>query len=501
MKITMIKKTIILLGILVISGACSKDYLEVRPEGTPLEENYYSTQEEAYSGLISVYDVLGKQSKGFENLITMMNAGSDDHYAGGGGATDGAGIQSFSNYSLDASTLPASYWNDFYQGVFRANILIAKLPEVPMEESLIQRYSAEAKALRAYYYFELVRLFRNIPLIVDPLETSQIYDVLQADPAEVYLQIETDLNEAIPNLPLTLADLENEAGRITQGAAMAVLGKVYLYQGKNQLAAETLAQVNGMPGGTSKYGYKLLDDFNTLWTISNKFNTESILVSSHSDQSNAGWDNWGSGSDEGNSINIMVGPRNYNAMGGPDYVAGWSFNPVTQDLYDQMKGDPRFEATIADIKALKEDGLADYTPGYMDTGYFLNKFMPLNSDKSTGGGAVELNFKQNVYIIRLADTYLMEAEALGGQGSRAQALLDAVRNRVGLGSVPVSLDAIFKERRIELAGEGHRWFDLVRTGRAASRLSDRGFTAGKNEIFPIPLQELENTLLEQNPNY
>ena len=501
MKITMIKQTIILLGILVISGSCSKDYLEVRPEGTPLEENYYSTQEEAYSGLISVYDVLGKQSKGFENLITMLNAGSDDHYAGGGGATDGAGIQSFSNYSLDASTLPASYWNDFYQGIFRANILIAKLPEVPMEESLIQRYSAEAKALRAYYYFELVRLFRNIPLIVDPLETSQIYDVLQADPAEVYLQIETDLNAAIPNLPLTLADLENEAGRITQGAAMAVLGKVYLFQGKNQLAAETLAQVNGTPGGTSKYGYKLLDDFNTLWTISNKFNTESILVSSHSDQSNAGWDNWGSGSDEGNSINIMVGPRNYNAMGGPDYVAGWSFNPVTQDLYDQMKGDPRFEATIADIKALKEDGLADYTPGYMDTGYFLNKFMPLNSDKSTGGGAVELNFKQNVYIIRLADTYLMEAEALGGQGSRAQALLDAVRNRVGLGSVPVSLDAILKERRMELAGEGHRWFDLVRTGRAGSQLSDRGFTTGKNEIFPIPLQELENTLLEQNPNY
>src|SRR5690606_8872990 len=102
---------------------------------------------------------------------------------------------------------------------------------------------------------------------------------------------------------------------------------------------------------------------------------------------------------------------------------------------------------------------------------------------------------------RLADTYLMEAEALGGQGNRAQALLDAVRNRVGLGSAPVSLAAILKERRMELAGEGHRWFDLVRTGRAASRLSDRGFTTGKNEIFPIPLQELENTLLEQNPNY
>jgi hypothetical protein len=501
MKFKIVKQIILILVMVVVTASCSKDYLEVRPEGTPLEENYYSTQEEAYSGLISVYDVLGKQSKGFENMVTMFNAGSDDHYAGGGGATDGAGIQSFSNYSLDASTLPASYWNDFYQGIFRANILIAKLPDVPMEESLKQRYSAEAKTLRAYYYFELVRIFRNIPLIIDPLETSQIYEVEQADPALVYQQIETDLSQAIPELPVKLADLENEAGRITQGAAMAILGKVYLYQGKNTLAAQTLAQVNGTPGQTSKYGYKLLDDFSALWTISNKFNSESILASSHTDQSNAGWGNWGSGSDEGNSINIMVGPRNYNAMGGPDYVAGWSFNPITQDLYDQMQGGPRFDATIADIKALKEDGLADYTPGYMDTGYFLKKFMPLNSDKSTGGGAVELNFKQNVYIIRLADTYLMEAEALEGQGSRAQALLDAVRARVGLSPVPVSLEAIYHERRMELAGEGHRWFDLVRTGRAADRLSDRGFTAGKNEIFPIPLQELENTLLEQNPNY
>lgn len=501
MKLTVIKHSIIFIGTLVIASSCSKDYLEVRPEGTPLEENYYSTQEEAYSGLISVYDVLGKQSKGFESMVTMFNAGSDDHYAGGGGATDGAGIQSFSNYSIDASTLPASYWNDFYQGIFRANILIAKLPDVPMEESLQLRFAAEAQVLRAYYYFELLRVFRNIPLIVDPLETSQIYEVLQAEPAEVYKQIEMDLNDAIPNLPVKLVDIENEAGRITQGTAMAILGKVYLYQGKNQLAAETLAQVNGTPGGTSKYGYKLVDDFNSLWIISNKFNTESILASSHTDQSNAGWGNWGSGSDEGNSINIMVGPRNYNATGGPDYVSGWSFNPITQDLYDTMKDDPRFESTIADLKALKADGLADYTPGYKDTGYFLKKFMPLNSDKSTGGGAVELNFKQNVYIIRLADTYLMEAEALGGQGNRAQALLDAVRIRVGLGSIPVSKNAILKERRKELAGEGHRWFDLVRTGRAASILADRGFTPGKNEIFPIPLQELENTLLEQNPNY
>ena len=127
--------------------------------------------------------------------------------------------------------------------------------------------------------------------------------------------------------------------------------------------------------------------------------------------------------------------------------------------------------------------------------------MPMKSDFSTGGGNGELNYKQNVYAIRLADTYLMEAEALGATGPRAQALLDAVRARVGLPSTPVSLDAIIAERRLELAGEGHRWMDLVRTGRAATVLASRGFIAGKNEIWPIPLKELENTKIVQNPNY
>jgi hypothetical protein len=129
------------------------------------------------------------------------------------------------------------------------------------------------------------------------------------------------------------------------------------------------------------------------------------------------------------------------------------------------------------------------------------KFIPRRTDIRTGGGAVELNFQQNDYIIRLADTYLLEAEALNGTGTRAQALLDAVRARVGLPSVPVSMDAIKTERRLELAGEGHRFFDLVRWGDAPAKLGSRGFVTGKNEVFPIPQRELQGTKLVQNPNY
>jgi hypothetical protein len=238
--------------------------------------------------------------------------------------------------------------------------------------------------------------------------------------------------------------------------------------------------------------------------VSNKFNTESILEVSHTNRGNTGWGNWGSGSDEGNSVNVMVGPRSYSRPSGstaPDYATGFSFNPITQDLYDVIKTDPRFKSTVADLKALKAAGLVDYIPGYQDTGFFIKKFMPLTADITTGGGDAVLNYRQNMYVMRLADTYLMEAEALGGTGARAQALLDAVRARVGLTPVAVSIDAIIAERRVELACEGHRWYDLVRTGRAASVLAKRGFVAGKNEIWPIPLKELENTQIVQNPNY
>lgn len=503
MKIKNIKYTLIVFGAFLAATSCSEDFLTVEPKGLPLEANYYKNESEAYSALVATYDIVGKQSRGFENMLCMLNAGSDDFFAAGGGATDGAGIHAFDNYTLDQINLPRSYWGDFYKGIARANILLVKLPAVPMDEAKKARFAAECKALRAYYYFELVRTFKNIPLILEPLAPNDIYKVVQSAPGDVYAQIEKDLNEAIPVLPITVQKA-TEDGRFSKGAVKAILGKVLLYEGKNTEAAAQFADVNGTPGGTSMFGYKLLGSYADLWKIGNKFNSESIVEVSHTDKSNADWGFWGGDNDEGNSVNIMVAPRGYTRPANstaPDYISGWSFNTVSQSLFDVLKNDPRFASTILDMKALKAAGVADWAPNYQDTGYFLKKFIPLNSDTSTGGGATALNYKQNIYTIRLADTYLMEAEALGGTGARAQALLDAVRARVGLGSVPVSINAIMAERRLELAGEGHRWFDLVRTGQAATVLAGKGFKAGKNEIWPIPQKDLENTVMQQNPNY
>ncbi|HWR99473.1 MAG TPA: RagB/SusD family nutrient uptake outer membrane protein [Prolixibacteraceae bacterium] len=503
MKVKVFNYLFIAAAMVFSLGSCDEAFLEVQPEGQFLSANYYADKDQAYAALVGVYDVLRKNSGGFENMISMMNAGSDDHYAGGGGASDGAGIQGFSNYTLNSTIMPGSFWNDYYQGIFRANTLLSKLPDITMDAALKARFTAETKALRAYYYFNLVIMFKNVPLLLEPLTATNMYDVTQATPVAVYTQIEKDLNEAIADLPSTVS-ASTEAGRLTKGAAQAILGKVYLYDKKPSLAAAQLALVNGTPGGTSQYGYRLLSSFSDLWVTSNKFNTESILEVSHSSAGNSDWGWWGSSSDEGNTLNVMVGPRSYSRPSGStaeDIPSGWSFNVFTQEFYDAMKLDPRFGATVYDLKALKAAGKADYIGGYMDTGYFLNKFLPRRADVRTGGGAMELNYKQDTYAIRLADTYLLEAEALGGTGSRAQALLDAVRTRAGLPSVPVSMAAIKAERRMELAGEGFRFFDLVRWGDAASKLGSRGFVANKHEIFPIPYRELQGTKMVQNPGY
>lgn len=491
--------------------ACKKSFLDVKPKGTDLESNYYRNQTEAFNGLTAVYDVVGWQGGGFVTKENAMDAASDDHYAGGGNATDINDLQVFSNYTLSPTVGPSyELWRAGFSGVFRANVLLQKLPNVPMDEATKARYKAEATALRAYFYFDLVRLFKAVPLLTESIAADKIYDVTQADPAVVYKQIEDDLKAAIaePNLP-NKVNVATEGGRLTKGAVHALLGKVYLYEQKWNDAAAEFAIVNGTPGQENPtYGYKLLANFADLWKTQNKFNAESILEVGHSSTS-AG--DWGCiACTEGNVLNIIVGPRDYKVLkaGAPDYISGYSFLPFTKNFFDAIHFDPRNKPTVANLDSLKAAGIADYTPGYMNTGYFINKFAGRQADKTTGGGAPELNYPQNIYEIRLADTYLMEAEALirgGGNSARATALMTAVHTRAYNDGATHNLAATFenlkRERRLELGAEGHRWFDLVRWGDAATVLGSRGFVAGRNEYLPIPLNDLNNTKIQQTKEW
>jgi starch-binding outer membrane protein, SusD/RagB family len=503
MKNLKTKHLLIAIAIIIATSSCSKDFLETKNEGSITEVDYYKTEAQGYSALVAAYSAMRKNSGGFENNITMLNAASDDHNAGGAGPSDGLGIHRMADFSINSVTIPDSFFKVPFEGIYNANLVLEKVPAIAMDATKKQRFLAEAKALRAYYYFNLVSMFGNVPLLLKTYTTADISNIIQSPSAEVYAQIEKDLTEAIPVLPLNLAP--EELGRFTKGAATALLGKAYLYDKKYPQAVTQLALVNGTPGSTSAFGYKLLDKFSDLWKVNNKFNTESILEIYHTNQSNAKWSNWGGPEALGNVVNVMVGPRGYSNIKGEDIPNGWSFNPVLPELYNLLKQDPkdvRFTATILDLNELVANGkIKPFTEGDGNTGYFLNKFIPRRADVSPSGQQ-ELNYQQDTYAIRLADTYLMEAEALGGTGARAQALFDAVRKRAGLlPNVTVSIDAIINERRLELAGEGFRWLDLVRTGKAATALAKKGFTTGKNEVLPIPQLELKGTKLIQNPNY
>ncbi len=497
-------KYLLLFAVAIMVFSCGKSFLEVDPKGTQLEGNFYQNADEALEALIAVYDQLGGISSSYINKFTAVLSASDNHYTGGANATDVNNLQVWSNYTLDPATGPqGGLWDRGFSGVFRANVLISKLPDIAMDENLKNRYMGEAKFLRAYFYFDLVRLFENIPLFPEPLSAGQIYNVLQADPADVYALIIEDLTFAVGNLPNTVP-AATEGGRATAGTARALLGKVYLQLEQYTDAAQQLGEVNGTPGGTSQYGYSLLSNYAALWEVDNKQNSESILSINHTDK--ALWGDWGCiPCAEGNWLNTMSAPRNFNRIDTvvPDYFSGWSFFVITPELQSAMFGDPRYDVTVVDIQAMEDAGYISYEKGYMNTGWFLGKYLPLKADMSDGGNVFG-NFAQNIYDIRLAGTYLMEAEALVMAGSnlgRAQDLLDAVRNRVGLPSVPVTMDAIKLETRFELVGEGQRWFDLVRWGDAATALAFKGYVKGKHEVLPIPLLELENTLLVQNSEY
>jgi hypothetical protein len=486
--------------------SCKKSSLELTPKGQFSEENYYSTPDQAFTGLVAAYSALNTQTGGIDNTyadpLGALNSASDDCYAGGGSSSDMTTWQAVSNYSmLTPATGPqGEFWAINYAGINRCNLFLSKIPNVQgLTADLQKRYVAESKFLRAHYYFDLVRIFRNIPLITAPFpanDLNSLYTTGQAKPEDVYAQVEKDLTEAMPDLPVTISG--SELGRATQGSAKALFGKVLLYEKKYTAAAAQFADVNGTPGGTSKYGYKLMDTYGSIFSPDNKFNSESIFEIARTGTQSYSWGNWNQF--KSSVYTQMVGPRSYT---GPIYWGGWGFNPVTLNLVNAIKGDPRYPYTAANIDSLTKATKSAYSPGFDNTGYFIQKFAPLLKYKSATGAA-ELNFPNDYIEMRLADTYLMEAEAIvmgGGDASRAAALLNAVRARVKLAPVAATIANIQNERRLELATEGHRWFDLVRWGLAPTALAFKHFQANKNEILPIPLTELNNTKLVQNPGY
>lgn len=498
-----LSKILFLTGFITL-GSCGSDFLELEPKGTQLETNFYTNQEEIFQGLVAAYDVLQwGGTNGWTMQLGLLNAASDDTYAGGSDASDQPSWVAYDGFTLDPFLGPQSgIWNKNFAGIYRCNLVIEKtLALETLPEDFVARTIAEAKFLRAFYYFDLVRFFGNVPLITNVLSGDELYEQVQAPTSEVYAQIEQDLNDAKNTFELPATLPADEFGRVTKGAVNALLGKVILYQNDESKMAQCASILEEVINSGI---YALEVDYGSIFLSSNEFGIESVFEIQHSGAQRGGWGNFSNGT-EGNYNVQFFGMRDYV---GPTFDVGWSFCPVTEKLNDKLKTDPRYEHTIIDGNLLRVQG-ASYTEGFQNTNYFIRKYAGLQSDRAIDGEPA-LNWNTNIREIRYADVLLMAAEAhvRSGNDSAARGYLNEVRRRVFLQPVGGSsgdalLNLIYNERQLELATEGHRFFDLVRTGRATDELSDQGYTANKNEYLPIPQTEIDISQgnLVQNSGY
>lgn len=423
---------------------------------------------------------------------------SDNAVSGGENATDVLGLQQMDDYQVNANNVYLTEaWKSCYEGINRANYLHENKGKLDFtgKEALY----GEIYFLRAYYYFELVRMFGDVPLFIDRrLSASDSRQFQRSPKAEVYRQMELDLTEAIRVLPT----VNVQKGRITRFAAQALLGKVMLYQGKFDAAAAMLENVIRGP-------FQLVPKFGDIFLQSGENGPESVFEIQYSNGSPFyDWSNPGRG--QGNLAVQMCGVRNI--TGGSPYAQGWSINLPTKELAAAYTaGDTRKDATILDIEAYKSANpgmnISYLVAPYKNTGLYNHKYQPRKGETS---GQVELNYLNNNRTIRFADVLLMAAEANNRAGTpndvKAQTYLNRVRQRAfgdNLHNITLTgtalRQAIWDERRLELAMEGDRFFDLVRTGQAAVKIT--GFKAGRNEVFPIPQQEVDISGLTQNPGY
>lgn len=492
---TQTKILTILISVTVLAGlffSCSDSYLDDTDVYEINSETYFNSEADYYNALIGAYDLL--QST-YQNVL-LGEIASDNTLCGGESATDVPGFQQVDDMiHTPVNSQLKRIWDWMFAGVNRAAYILEFQDKTDFEGKNI--IIGEAHFLHAYYNFELVKWFGAIPLKENArFVRGDELTIPRSPVADVYASIEADLKYAIENLPLTPA--EGKIGRATKGAAQALLGKVYLYQDKFNEAAAILEDV------IAAGNYELVKDYESIFEMTGENNKESVFEVQYSDAEGAGF-----GCLQCSEGNVAVGfnsIRNYN---GPTYDSGYSFNVPVKSAVDAFEdGDLRKNVAILDIVAWAAETGATYGEGYEHTGYYNRKYIARKGDLNTGDQ--NLTNPNNYRAIRYADVLLMAAEALNRGGisdEKARKYLNLVRARAfGNDDHAVTVsgtnltNAIWAERRVEFMGEGLRFFDLVRTGQGAKI---PGFTTGKNELFPVPVEEIQfaNGNWAQNQGY
>jgi len=486
-----ITKVRVVTVICVLLVTCNK-FLDKEPLGVESSATFFKNEDQAVKATTAVYDATAWRYSQEISEWFLGDICSDDAEKGGENAADWAEVQQLKEFRGNAGNSICFYrWSEFYQGVYRANLVIENVPGIDMDEDLRDRLVAEAKFLRGFFYFQLIKTFGGVPLITHPLDPDE-YCQPRATMDECWEQIEKDLSDAADVLPEKSAYDAMDMGRATKGAANALLAKAYIYQSKWSDAENRASRViNSME-------YDLEPNYEDNFKLSHENGIESVYEIQHVEipTSDYGDEN------EGQETSKYQGSRN------DTYFESWGFNCPTQDFVDEFEqNDPRLKATVVFDKDIiyagtpaqqKADNHMSPT-SMLSRKYMLEYQGPETPEKS--------NAPANWRAIRFADVLLFHAEAANENDDPTSALesLNRVRKRAGMPEVTTTdksalQEAIYHERRVELGLEGHRFFDLVRQGRAAEVLAENGFDEEKHEYFPIPQLEMDVCdKLEQNP--
>lgn len=484
--------SIAILASLFIS--CSEDFLTKSPEDSINTSNFFQTETDAINAINGAYQPL-QWPKLYNMRMWTTDIMAGNSIVGAGGGTDGIETQDEANFVTASDNQGVlDLWRGPWPGILRCNIILQKVPGMAISETLKNRTLGEAYFLRAHYYFILVRFFGDVPLTLKPVEPGDDLRPFRAPKAEVYSQIISDLNDAIKLLPPREQYAGNDIGRASKGSATGMLAKVYLTLGNWQKVVDLCDQVKSL-------GYSLNTNYADNFNSSTENSKESLFEIQYAGDAGMGF--W-SNENQASWLSTFTGPR------GSDLVAGgWGWNQPTQEFVNAYEtGDLRKNITVFYDGCPQFDG-KDYKKSWSMTGFNLRKFLvPLSAVTSYDNSP--LNFP----VLRYADVLLMKAEALNelDRTTEATAPLNEVRSRAGLKDLTgLTKDAfrtkVLNERRMELAFEGQRWFDLIRVNNGQYGIDflksiGKSNMSSKFLLLPVPQKERDaNPNLTQNTGY
>jgi hypothetical protein len=468
---------LIILGLLT---SC-QDYLEFPPEGEIPQDEFFSSQDDAQKAVNAMYGYLRIWDISAFNYLILGSLPSDE-ISKGSSPGDGSWANDYDNFQYTKSQGQIlDFWSGRYQGINLSNQVISNIPDIEMNAELKERMIAEATFLRAFHYYYLARAYGGVPLIKEIPAGPE--GLVRTPLEETWDFIESDLRAAIPDLPELIPS--SEYGRATRWAAKGLLAKVLMYREKWADCKEVSDDIiNSGP-------FDLYPDFYQLFRPEQEFCQESLFEIVATQVPGEG----GLSNSQYAEIQAVRGQF------------GWGWFVPTDELaeaFDAAGDTVRKKVTIIYKGDVTEDGDTiagiDVMEGVNLPRYNGKVYVPRRIDRVIGPYGCD----QNVRILRFADILLINAEAASHTGGDAATPLNRVRARANLGPIGnPTLEDIWEERRLELAGEQDRYWDLLRTGRAATVLASYGFKTGKHEWYPIPQTEIDLSggQLEQNPGW